>query len=477
MSEIIKTDICVIGAGSGGLSVAAGAVQMGARVVLVEGHKMGGDCLNYGCVPSKALLAAARHAHRPPSLDGFGLSGGVPRVNFSKTMAHVEDVIAQIAPHDSVARFEALGVKVIEAQGSFINPRTLAAGDKHIRAKRFVIATGSTPFVPPIKGLADVPYLTNETIFSLKRRPQHLLIIGGGPIGVEMAQAFARLGSKVSLFTDGGLVVREDRDLAQALTTHLETEGIALHLNALVRSVAGDKTITLKTDSKPATTHTGTHLLVAVGRTPNIARLNLAAGNIATSPHALAPHIKTDGRLRTSNKRVFAIGDAIGGPQFTHAANYQAGIVIRNILFRLPAKVNYKALPRVTYCDPELAHVGLTEMEARARYSHVQCLRRPFAENDRARAERNTQGEIKIVLGARGRILGASILGAQAGELLAPWTLALAQGLSIGAMAGVIAPYPTRGEANKHIAGSYYTPSLFSARTRKIVRFLLSVLP
>ncbi len=474
MTEIIKTDICIIGGGSGGLSLAAGAVQMGARVVLVEGHKMGGDCLNYGCVPSKSLLAAAHHAQSVPS--GFGITAPPRLVDFAGVMDHVAAIIADIAPHDSVERFRGLGVKVIEAKGQFLDSRTLhvkqggETGDTHIRAKRFVIATGSVPLIPPIAGLADVPYLTNETIFSLRTAPSHLLIIGAGPIGVEMAQAFVRLGCKVSVCAADDLLAREDRDLSATLATYLRDEGVALHLNQQVQQVAQiNNEIEIKTTD---TTLRGSHIMIAAGRQPNIEDLALDMAGIETSGRT--PYIKTDARLRTSNKRVFAIGDVAGAAQFTHAANYHAGIVLRNILFRLSAKVNHKVMPRVTYTSPEFAHVGLTQIQAEEQGLFAQALTRDFTDNDRAKAERDTKGTIKLILGKRSRILGVSILGRGAGDLLAVWTLALSQNLSLSAMAGVIAPYPTRGEANKHIAGAYYTPRLFSPRTRGIVRFLLS---
>ena len=464
MTEIIETDICVVGGGSGGLSIAAGAAQMGAAVVLVEGHKMGGDCLNYGCVPSKALLAAAHHAASDG--DAFGVAIAPPKVRYAQVMRHVRDVIDGIAPIDSVERFTGLGVRVIEAAGRFVDADTLAAGKFHIRAKRFVIATGSRPAIPPIAGLKSVPYLTNETIFDGTRRPSHLLIVGGGPIGMEMAQAHVRLGSKVTVFEAMRVLGREDPELAAPVIAQLEAEGVRFVSGAPVAKVSKkDGKIRIRTETE---TIEGSHLLVAAGRAPNIETLNLEAAGVATERGAIA----ADRRLRTHNRRIFAIGDVIGGPQFTHAASYHAGIVMRNILFHIPARVNYAALPRVTYTAPELAAVGVNEAEARAQNSAVKVLRWPFKENDRARAERDTAGAVKIVTARNGRILGAGIVGANAGDLLAPWTLAISQGLRIGAMAGVVAPYPTRGEASKRAAGDFYTPTLFSPRTRAVVRAL-----
>ncbi|MDC0131872.1 FAD-dependent oxidoreductase [Alphaproteobacteria bacterium] len=476
MSEQITTDICVIGAGSGGLSVAAGAVQMGAQVVLVEGGKMGGDCLNYGCVPSKALLAAAHRAHQPTGNKPFGLSATKPKVNFAKVMQHVRETIQAIEPMDSVERFSSLGVHVVEAYGRFLDKRTLQAGNTTIRAKRFVIATGSHAYVPPIKGLKTAPYLTNETLFDLTTQPKHLMILGAGPIGVEMAQAFARLGTKVTLLeTADRILGREDTELTAPVEQQLAADGVEVRTRVTVKRVSHEQT----KDGAQITLHMadmdlqGDQVLVATGRVANIDKLNLGAAGIATTDASAGPVvIDVDARLRTSNSKIFAIGDVSGGPQFTHAAGYHAGIIIRNILFHLPAKVDFTALPRVTYSSPEISHVGLSEAQAVHAHSAVRVLRWPFEENDRARAERDMAGMVKVIVAKNGKILGASIVGAQAGDLLAPWTLAISQGLKISAMAGVIAPYPTRGEASKRAAGDYYTPTLFSAKTRKIVGFL-----
>ena len=474
MAEHISTDICVIGGGSGGLSVAAGAAQMGAQVVLVEGHKMGGDCLNYGCVPSKALLAAADRAHSGLGNKAFGIAVSRPKVDFEAVMAHVRETIQAIEPVDSVERFAGLGVRVIEETGKFIDRKTLKAGKYKITAKRFVIATGSTAAIPDIRGLKSAPYLTNETIFSLSRQPKHLLVLGGGPIGAEMAQAFRRLGSEVTIVEAAHLLSREDEELSAHVKAQLLEDGVRICERTKVENVSGSgkggrQKITLTLSDGEAIS--GDALLVAAGRKPNLAVLDLAKAGVSVSDGPV-PHIEVDKRLRTRNRKIFAIGDVNGGPQFTHAAGYQAGLIIRNILFFLPAKVNYTALPRVTYTNPEMASVGLSEAQARQEYAAVKVLRWHFEENDRARAERDMRGMVKVVTTRNGRILGASLVGKGAGDLLAPWTMALAQGLPISAMAGVIAPYPTRGEASKRAAGDYYTPTLFGPRTRKIVGLL-----
>ena len=471
MAKTITADICVIGAGSGGLSVAAGASQMGAEVVLLEKGKMGGDCLNYGCVPSKALIAAGHAADTIRHAGRFGVNGHEPEVDFPAVRDHVRGVIAAIEPHDSVERFEGLGVTVIQAAGRFTGPGEVVAGDTRIKAKRFVIATGSSAAVPPIPGLDRVPFLTNETVFDLAERPEHLIVIGGGPIGSELAQAQRRLGAKVSLLEMFTVLGKDDPDVTAFARRRLVEDGIDIHEGIAIKEISqdGNGIAAVIEENGQERRILGSHLLVAAGRKANVDGLNLEAAGVAYSPKG----IEVDDRLRSSNKKIFAIGDVAGGYQFTHMAGYHAGIVIRNILFKLPAKVNYRAVPWVTFTDPEVAHVGLTEAEARKQFGDkVRALKWSFEENDRAQAERVTEGLVKVVVGARGKVLGASIAGAHAGELIQPWVLAISQGLKIGAMANIIAPYPTLGEVNKRAAGSYYTPSLFSERTRKIVRFL-----
>jgi len=470
MTSILTPDICVIGAGSAGLSVAAGAAQLGAETVLIEAHKMGGDCLNYGCVPSKSLLAVAHAAEAQRRAGRFGVQANEPAIDFRAVHDHIRGVIAAIAPHDSEERFAGLGVRVLRAQARFTGPREVAAGEFRIRARRFVIAAGSTPLVPPLPGLERVPYLTNETIFDLVERPRHLLVIGGGPIGAELAQAFRRLGAAVAVVEMATLLPKDDPELVQVVRQRLHDEGVALHERTRVIAVEPTPdgvALLTESDGNKARIE-GSHLLVAAGRRANIAGLDLAAAGIAHTPTG----ITVDPHLRTGNRRVYAIGDAVGGLQFTHLAGYHAGIVIRHALFRLPARVDLRRVPWVTYSDPELAQVGLTEAAARVAGRAVQVLRWPFAENDRAQTERATAGLVKAVVTPAGRILGAAIVGAHAGELIQPWQLAMANGLKVGALATLIAPYPTLGEASKRAAGSFYTPKLFTKRTRRLVRFL-----
>lgn len=473
--DVLAPDLCVIGAGSAGLSVAAGAVQMGASVVLIERGEMGGDCLNAGCVPSKALLAAAKQAEAMRTGAKFGVTPVEPEIDFAAVQAHVQGVIAEIAPHDSQERFEGLGVTVIRAAAKFVGPDAVEAGGRTIRARRFVVATGSRPKAPPIPGLADTPYLTNETLFApaalagARALPRRLLIVGGGPIGMEMAQAHRRLGAEVTVLEASTALGRDDPALAAVVLARLRTEGVEIRERTAVARIDHADGRFMATLADGAAIE-GDQLLVAAGRAPDLAPLDLEAGGIDFDAKGLV----VDARLRSrSNRRVYAAGDAAGGYQFTHVAGYHAGVVIRNTLFRLPAKAEHKAVPWVTYTDPELAQVGLTEAAARARHGEgVQVLESAFAENDRARAERRTDGLVKIVLDRRGRVLGAGIVGQGAGDLIVPWALAVAKRERIGRLAGAILPYPTRSEASKRAAGAYYTPRLYSPKVRKIVKFL-----
>ena len=473
MTEAIEADLCVIGAGSGGLLVAAGASQLGAKTVLFEHRRMGGDCLNYGCVPSKALLAAAKRVHAARENAAFGLAGPPPGVDFAAVMAHVHGVIAAIEPNDSQARFEGLGVRVIRAFARFTGPDTVEAEGVRVRARRIVIATGSSPASPPIPGLEAVPFFTNETIFENRVLPRHLIIIGGGPIGIEMAQAHRLLGADVTVLEAlPHIMPKDDPELVTLLADRLRADGVTIRTGVRISRVeSGDACVAVVIAAESGEERlAGSHLLVAAGRRTNLKGLDLEKAGIAVNERG---GLVVDARLRTSNRRIYAIGDAAGGPQFTHIAGYHAGLVIRNALFRLPAKVDYRALPWVTYTEPELAHVGLSEAEARERHAgELTILRWPFHENDRAQTEHATRGVIKVVTRRNGRILGASILGAQAGELIHPWVLAISQRLKVSALATMIAPYPTLGEVSKRAAGSYFTPRLFSERTKWLVRVL-----
>lgn len=472
MSEIINTDICIIGAGSGGLTVAAVAAQLGADTILIERGAMGGDCLNTGCVPSKALLAAAHRAGDIRGAGKFGIIAPEPEISGPGVHAHVKGVIAQIAPHDSIEQFKEYGVRIIQAEAAFTGPNEVAAGAVYIRARRFVVATGSSPMVPPIDGLADVAYLTNENLFELTEIPAHLIVIGGGPIGIEIAQAYRLLGARVSVIEMMTALGGDDPELVAVVKASLAKDGVVIFEGAKVLRVGrADAGVMVELENGGAAQKIeGSHLLVAAGRRPNLDGLNLDAAGIKTN----AKGIRINASLRTSNRRVYAVGDVAGDQQFTHVAAYHADIFIRNALFRIPAKLDRSAYVRVTYTSPELAQVGLTEAEAEARYpgGKVRVIRWPFADNDRAIAESATEGLIKLVVGRRGKILGVGIVGAHAGELIQSWGLAISAKLKIGKLANFIAPYPTLGEANKRAAGEYFTASLFGSRTRALVKFL-----
>ena len=470
---VIDTDICVIGAGSGGLSVAAGAVQMGARVVLIEGAEMGGDCLNTGCVPSKALIAAANAAQALRA--GFaGVPGREPSVDFAAVKDHVQAVIDVIAPVDSQQRFEGLGCTVLRAWAKFTGPREVQAGDTTVRARRFVIATGSRAFVPPIQGVDKVPFFTNETIFALRDRPAHLLVIGGGPIGMEMAQAHRRLGCKVTVIEGAQALGREDPEMAAVVLDALRAEGIEIREGQGVVRLAGTEGA-VEVTLADGTSVTGSHLLMAVGRQAHLDGLGLEAAGVDHDRKG----VTVDARLRSvSNRRVFAIGDVSGGLQFTHVAAYHAGIVIRQAVLGLPAKATMRAMPRATYTAPELAQVGLTEAEAREAHGDaVQVVRAEFAHNDRAIAGRQGKGLVKVMV-VKGRPVGAGIVGAQAGELIGLWALAISAKLKMSAIAGMVAPYPTLGEVSKRAAGAYFSPKLFDNPVlKRVVWFVQRVLP
>jgi pyruvate/2-oxoglutarate dehydrogenase complex dihydrolipoamide dehydrogenase (E3) component len=471
MAETLTPDICVIGAGSAGLSVAAAAAAFGVRCVLVERHKMGGDCLNTGCVPSKALLAAAKRAELARSAMPFGVTAQTD-VDFAKVHTHVQRVIAAIAPNDSAERFTGLGVQVIKGHARFKDRRRVVVGEQYeIRARRFVIATGSAAGVPPIPGIDAGPYLTNETIFALTERPRHLIIIGAGPIGLEMAQGFRRLGSEVTVLEAALPLAKDDPECAAIVLTQLARDGVTVRSGVQVMRIGhsiGSVTATYAQDGGEETVE-GSHLLVAAGRKASVDELDLEAAGIRYDRAG----IRVNGKLKTSNRRVYAIGDCAAGQlQFTHAANYHAGLVIRNALFRLPVRVNNDIIPWVTYTDPELAQAGLTEAEARKRKIKIRILRWPYHDNDRAQAEQETHGHIKVITDRKGKIVGATIVGAQAGELIATWVLALSQGLNIRALTGIVLPYPTLSEIGKRAAIDFFTPKLTSPWVRRIIAFM-----
>ena len=466
-------DLVVIGAGAAGLSTAALSAALGLKVALVERAEMGGDCLNRGCVPSKALLAAAHAAAAARQAGRFGVRVAEPEIDWPAVRAHIRGAIARIAPTDSEARFRGMGVEVIRASAHFTAPDEIEAGARRITFRRCVIAAGSAPLVPDIEGLGPVPWLTSDTIFDLEEKPDHLIILGGGPIGLEMAQAHARLGCRVTVVEAGRIAGREDPELVEGLRRVLLREGVALHEGARLDRVQADRpglTAILEDGTRIA----GSHLLLAVGRVPRLRGLDLRAGNVTETARGIA----TDAGLRSiSNRRVWAAGDiadpaGIGPRSFTHVASQHAGVLARRMLFRLPARVDYAALPRVTYTAPELAQVGMTEAEALEVGLDPRPYRFPLPETDRAIAEGIEDGLVKLVVSPKGRLLGAGVLGPHAGEMAGIFGLMIGRKLPLSALAGLVLPYPTLAEAAKRAAGDFYAPKLLSAASKRLVGLL-----
>lgn len=462
-------DLVVIGGGAGGLVVAAGGASLGAKVALVEKHKMGGDCLWYGCVPSKSLIKSARIAHQMRHADRWAIKPATPEIDLARVMERVAGVIHGIEPNDSPERFRGLGVDVILGDGQFTGPDVFEVAGRRLTARHFVIATGSRPSVPPIPGLADVPFLTNETVFALRENVPHLLIVGGGPIGTEMAQAFRRLGSAVTVADTGaGILPREDRDLADVVHKTLMHEGVRYHLGVTIESFAGhrgDLRMTLREHAGTARTLTGTHLLVAAGRRANVEQLGLEAAGVQVDNGRI---VNTN--LATTNPRISVIGDAAGGYQFTHVAEHHAGVVLRRAIFRMGWMKPSTVVPWCTYTDPELARVGLSETEAMAQGIAHKVYRFPLEDIDRARAEGETEGFAKVVTDPRGKLLGAGIVAPHAGELIAEYALAITRGLKAADVSGTIHAYPTFAMVNRRAADQRLKEGLTPTSKRWIKR-------
>jgi pyruvate/2-oxoglutarate dehydrogenase complex dihydrolipoamide dehydrogenase (E3) component len=467
-------DFAIIGAGAAGLSTAYVAARLGLRTVLIERARMGGDCLNAGCVPSKALLAAAHAAQSARDAARMGVRLPEPEIDWAAVRAHVRRAIETIEPTDSQERYEKLGATVLRGSARFTGPDSLEVDGRRLTARRIVIAAGSRPAEPPIPGLDTVPHLTNETLFDLPERPEHLLILGGGPIGLEMAQAHAGLGCKVTLFEAARIAAREDPELVAIVRDALAAQGVRFLEQVQVARVEPGPALVLADGRRVE----GSHLLVAVGRTPSTGSLDLEAGGVKFSENGIAVDL---GLRSVSNRRVFAVGDiadpvGVGPRAFTHVASYHAGIVVRRAIFRLPARIDYAALPRVTYTAPELAQVGLTEADAKAAGRSFTVERWDLKENDRAIAEGGADGGqgglVKLVVSG-GRLIGAGIAAPHAGEIISLCGLAIIQRTKLSVLAGMIAPYPTRTEAVKRAAGASFSARLFSQNTRLVARLLL----
>lgn len=467
-------DIGVIGGGAAGLTVASGAAQLGAKTLLVEKEaQLGGDCLHFGCVPSKTLIRSAHVYHQMTRAEEFGLPTVHPGpVDFAKVSERIRSVIAIIQKHDSVERFSGFGVKVKFGQAQFTDEHTISLDGGPVTAKKWVVATGSSPALPAVPGLADISVLTNKEIFYLETLPESLIILGAGAIAMEMAQAFHRLGSRVTVLQRSDQILsKEDKDMADGVMTVLQNEGVCFHLGCNLlsaRDLGSEKEVLIRTSGGDEKAIKGSHLLVALGRTVNTTGLDLEKAGVNHMPGG----IEVDNRMRTSRKHIYAGGDVIGGYQFTHAAGYEGGIILTNAVLNLPRKVNYTLMPWCTYTGPELASIGMNEKRARVKGLEYTVHEETFYDNDRAQAESETSGRIKLILGRKGKPLGVQILGNHAGELLSEWVAALNGGLRLSTIAGSIHPYPTLAEINKRVVGSVLSPKLFSGKVRKMLKLL-----
>jgi len=471
MTSILRPDICVIGAGAGGLSVATAAVALGASVVIVERDSVGGSAHSKGCISAKALLAAGNRAQAMRQAADFGIDDVDPVVDFREVKRHVQGVLDALAPNSSLARLSALGIAVIQASARFKDRRTLIAGDTEIKAGRFVIATGSLPAIPKIEGLGDTDYRTCQTIFDLTRRPTHLVIVGAEPLGLEFAQAFRRLGSRVTIVHDGPILPGEDPEMVGIIVGVLRQDGIEFRQDAKIARVERRGKTGMRMLIEAGGAHEaidGSHLLVAIGRTADVSALDLGRARIAHD----AAGIKVSDTLRTTNRMVYAVGDVVSGAQAVHDAARHAEIVVRAILFRLNARGDSSPKPRALFTDPEFAQIGMTEAQARKASLRFRILRWPYAENDRAQAERRTSGHVKLLVDRREQVLGASIVGHGAAEMASLWALVIAKGLKLGEIAGLAMPYPTMSEIGKRSAIAY----LAEKARRPLVRGLVRVL-
>jgi len=470
-------DIGIIGGGAAGLTVASGAAQLGAKTLLVEKEPaLGGDCLHYGCVPSKTLIRSAHVYHQIKNAQRFGLPKvDLPPVDFSQIARRIADVIDVIQKHDSEERFCKLGARVQFGNARFKDDHAVDLDGRTVSAKTWVVATGSSPARPPIPGLEADDTLTNRELFSLPQLPGSLIVLGGGPIGIEMAQAFNRLGAGVTVVDRADQILgKEDPDMAEAVQAVMESEGVNFYLGASVESLSeagGRKTVALiKKEGSPISL-TADAVLVAMGRAVNVDGLNLEAAGVTYERSGIV----VNARLRTSQKHIYAAGDVSGGYQFTHAAGYEGGVVVSNAVFRLPRKVDYTWLPWCTYTDPELASIGMNERAAAAAGIETRIWTEAFADNDRGLAEGQTEGRIKLILDKKEKPLGVQILGPRAGDLISEWVAALNGGVKLSTLAAAIHPYPTLGEISKRVTGSVFSPKIFSETVQKGLKFFFNL--
>jgi pyruvate/2-oxoglutarate dehydrogenase complex dihydrolipoamide dehydrogenase (E3) component len=470
-------DIGVIGGGAAGLTVTAGAAQAGAKTILIEKEKkLGGDCLHYGCVPSKTLIRTAHVYHLMKNSREFGLPGvDLPPVDFRQVADKIQSVIDTIQQHDSEERFCKLGAKVEFGEATFEDEHSIRLNGKTISAKNWVLSTGSSPAIPPIEGLNETDYLTNKELFSLDYLPKSLIVLGAGPIAIEMAQAFCRLGSKVTVVQRSNQILsKEDKDMADTVMEVLQSEGVAFYLNSSVlgvRDLGQEKEVSIKSGTKQTTRLRGEKILVALGREVNVEGLGLEGLGVEASRKGL----KVDKRLRTTHKHIYAAGDVTGQYQFTHAAGYEGGVVFTNAIFHLPRKVDYTFLPWCTYTDPELASIGMNEKAAKATGEEYSVWTEEFKDNDRSLAEGERVGKIKMILDGKEKPLGVQILGPQAGELLSEWVAVLNGKMKLSTLASAVHPYPTLAEINKRVVGNFFSPKIFSERVKKGLKFFFNL--
>lgn len=470
-------DIGVIGGGAAGLTVTAGAAQLGARTLLIEKEpSLGGDCLHFGCVPSKTLIHTANAYHQLGRTKDFGLPEvEIKPVNFSLVAERIRRVIAAIEVHDSVERFCKLGARVEFGEAEFIDEHSVRLNGEVKSAKYWVIATGSSPAPPRLKEISTLDYITNKQIFSLDRLPESMIILGAGPIAMEMAQSFQRLGTKVHVIQRSGQILsKEDKDMADTIMETLQSEGVRIHLNSQVidaHQENGVRSITVENRDGKRSTYTAETVLLAQGRTPNTGSLGLEKIGVAMTPGG----ITVDNRLRTNHKHIFAAGDVNGAFQFTHAAGYEGGIVITNAVFHLPRKTDYTLMPWCTYTDPELASIGMNEKTATKAGIEYSVWTEEFSGNDRALAEGSTTGKIKMLLNEKEKVIGVQIAGPRAGDLLGEWVAVMGGGVKLSTLAGTVHPYPTLAEINKRVAGSFLSTKIFSEKIKKGLKFFFQL--
>lgn len=466
-------DIGIIGGGAAGLTVASGASQFGARTLLIEKEKaLGGDCLHFGCVPSKTLIRTAHIYHMMKNTTRYGLPPmDLKPVNYRDVSKRIKSVINVIQKHDSEERFCKLGVKVEFGDASFLDDHAVNLNGKTYSANKWVISTGSSPSVPPIDGIGETPFITNKEIFSLDSLPKSMIIIGAGPIAIEMAQSFCRLGTTIYVVQRSGQILsKEDKDMADEVMKVLESEGVRFYLNSRIistKNIGSERGLVIKNADNKTVSLKAEQILIALGRKPNLDGLGLENISLKFDNKG----VKVDSRLRTNHKHIYAAGDVTGAYQFTHAAGYEGGVVLSNAILHLPKKSNYTFLPWATFCDPELASIGMNEKRAKQANIKYSVWTEDFKSNDRSLAEGEEVGKVKMILDGKEKPVGIQILGPHAGELISEWVAVLNGGVKLSSLASAVHPYPTLGEINKRVVGNFFTGKVFSDKVRKALKF------